>query len=75
MTNAERKMLRRRALGVKPRAEYEAGGITKARPWERDGISRTHFYRLRRQIEWHQRQSASQLGLPIRFSTIVYQQG
>ena len=52
MTNAERSRLRRRARGAKPREEYENNGITKAKPWERDGISRTQFYRLRRQVEW-----------------------
>lgn len=48
---------KRRRPGVRTRAEYEANGITKARPWEREGMSRTDYYRKRMQIDWWRRQA------------------
>lgn len=36
---------RRRANGAKPRAEYEAGSISKSKPWEALHMSRTQWYR------------------------------
>jgi hypothetical protein len=43
---------RKRRPGVKPRAEYEGNSISRSRPWLAEGVSRTSWYRLRRQIEW-----------------------
>jgi hypothetical protein len=34
----------RRAQGAKPRAEYEANSLTRAKPWEKAGISRRTWY-------------------------------
>jgi hypothetical protein len=39
----------RRAQGAKPRAEYEAASITRARPWDAIGVSRRTWYRRRGQ--------------------------
>ena len=36
---------RRRSKGAKPRREYEANSISRAKPWERLGISRKTWYR------------------------------
>ena len=36
---------RRRAAGAIPRQSYEAGSLSKARPWEAHGISRASWYR------------------------------
>jgi hypothetical protein len=41
---------RRRRKGAKPRAEYEAGSISKAKPWEAQGISRKTWYKRRKTI-------------------------
>jgi hypothetical protein len=38
---------RRRAKGALPRAEYEAGSLSGARPWREMGISRATYYRRR----------------------------
>ena len=41
----QRDRARRRRHGAKPRAEYEATSISKAKPWEALGISRRSWYR------------------------------
>jgi hypothetical protein len=38
---------RRRAQGAKPRSEYEANALSKAKPWLAAGISRRQWYRRR----------------------------
>lgn len=43
----ERETKRRRASGAKPRAEYEAGSISRAEPWKAAGISRRTWFRRR----------------------------
>lgn len=43
----ERDQARRRAQGVKPRADYERNAIAKQAPWEAVGISRATWYRRR----------------------------
>lgn len=42
-----RKAAARRAAGIKPRREYEASAIERAKPWEAEGISRRTWYRRR----------------------------
>jgi hypothetical protein len=44
---AERQAARRRAAGATPRAQYEAGSVERARPWESQGISRRTWFRRR----------------------------
>jgi hypothetical protein len=39
---------RRRALGKRPRQEYEANSISRARPWTAIGMSRATWYRRER---------------------------
>lgn len=39
---------RRRARGAKPRAQYEAESISRARPWEKLGMSKATWYRHRK---------------------------
>jgi hypothetical protein len=39
------KHARRLAAGAKPRAEYEAGSLSRTKPWERLGMSRRSWYR------------------------------
>jgi hypothetical protein len=39
---------RRRAQGVKPRAEYEATAIGHGKPWEAEGVSKATWYRRKR---------------------------
>ncbi|BAQ17469.1 hypothetical protein [Methyloceanibacter caenitepidi] len=39
---------RRRAAGVKPRAEYEANSLSRAEPWKAEGISKATWYRRRK---------------------------
>ena len=53
---------RKRRPGVKPRAGYLESSISRNRPWEGEGMSRISWYRLRRQIEWHQRQAGFNRG-------------
>jgi hypothetical protein len=36
--------VRRRASGAKPRAEYEAESLSRTKPWERMGMSRSTWY-------------------------------
>lgn len=43
----KRKADKRRAQGVKPRAEYEARGLTRLKPWQEAGMSRASWYRKR----------------------------
>jgi len=43
----QRDNARRRALGAKPRAEYEANSISRKKPWLAFGISRRTWYRRR----------------------------
>ena len=43
----EAQRCRRREAGVKSRAEYEAESLTRARPWEAEGVSRATWYRRR----------------------------
>jgi hypothetical protein len=38
---------RRREKGAKPRAEYEAKSISRAKPWAAEGLSRAQWYRRR----------------------------
>jgi hypothetical protein len=38
---------RRRALGAMPRPAYEANALSRAKPWEAQGISRRTWYRRR----------------------------
>ena len=45
----KRQRLRRRAAGVKPRAEYEAKSLSRKKPWEAEGISRAQWYRRQRE--------------------------
>jgi len=40
---------KRRALGMRPRAQYEASSLSQTRPWERFGMSRRQWYRNRDQ--------------------------
>jgi hypothetical protein len=40
---------KRRALGMRPRAQYEASSFSRTRPWERLGMSRRQWYRKRHQ--------------------------
>jgi hypothetical protein len=40
---------KRRALGMKPRTQYEANSLSQTRPWERLGMSRRQWYRKRHQ--------------------------
>jgi hypothetical protein len=44
LLNKERK---RRARGVRPRAEYEANSLSSTKPWEELGMSRRTWYRQR----------------------------
>lgn len=41
----EAKAFKRRQQGAKTRAEYEAASISKAKPWEAEGISRKTWYK------------------------------
>lgn len=43
------KLAKRLAKGAKPRAQYLAASITKAKPWAAEGISRASWYRRMRQ--------------------------
>jgi hypothetical protein len=43
-----RSMAKRRAKGMKPRAKYESGSLTKMQPWKAEGISRATWYRHRK---------------------------
>lgn len=45
---AQREMARRRTRGAIPREDYEQNGLSQQRPWEREGISRSTWYRQRR---------------------------
>jgi hypothetical protein len=47
----EQQRARRRKAGAKPRAEYEAGSIEKAKPWEALGKSRATYFRQRQKAE------------------------
>jgi hypothetical protein len=38
---------RRRAQGIKPRAEYQANSLSQTKPWKAEGISRRSWYRKR----------------------------
>jgi hypothetical protein len=39
---------RRRANGSRPRAEYEANSLSATKPWEKEGMSKTTWYRNKR---------------------------
>ena len=41
----EQKRSQRRCDGVVERSEYEAGSLSKAKPWEAEGLSRASWYR------------------------------
>lgn len=43
----QRKEQIRRAQGAKPRKTYKAQSVSKAKPWEAEGISRASWYRRR----------------------------
>lgn len=45
----ERRMANRRAKGAIPRAEYEQKALSRAKPWEAEGISRASWYRRKRE--------------------------
>jgi len=38
---------RRRSRGARPRADYETNSLTRAKPWEAEGVSRRTWYRRR----------------------------
>ena len=42
-----RDRLRRQSKGVKPRAVYLAGALSRRKPWQREGISRRTWFRRR----------------------------
>ena len=46
--DVKRKADQRRAKGAKPRAEYEANAINRAKPWLAEGIHRATWYRKRK---------------------------
>jgi hypothetical protein len=46
----EREEQRRRANGVKLRAEHEAASLSATKPWKQAGMSRATWYRRRRKI-------------------------
>jgi hypothetical protein len=56
---------RRRAQGVKPRVVYEQNSLTRTKPWEAQGISRTTWYRRRRN------KAGKQPGTSLRASTLL----
>ncbi len=56
---------RRRAQGVKPRAIYERNSLTRTKPWKGQGISRTTWYRRRRN------KAGKQPGTSLRASTLL----
>ena len=45
-----RRAERRRAAGMRERAEYEAESIERLKPWEAEGISRAWWYRKRQRL-------------------------
>lgn len=45
----ERRQRKRRAKGVKPREQYEAQAISRAKPWIEAGMSRATWYRKHRE--------------------------
>lgn len=45
----QRKANQRRAAGIKPRDQYEASAISRAKPWKAEGISRASWYRRKRE--------------------------
>jgi hypothetical protein len=47
---------RRRAQGKPSRAEYETASLSETKPWERQGISRSTWYRRAQQLAQEQRQ-------------------
>ncbi len=47
----ERERQRRRANGAKPRKLYERNSISATKPWVDAGISRSHWYRKRRETK------------------------
>lgn len=56
-TDTSQKSVRRRRSGVVERAEYEAGSVAQAKPWEAEGISRR---------TWYRRQKAGAEAIPLR---------
>lgn len=44
----KRKVVSRRAAGMRPRSAYEAGSIERAKPWTLEGVSRRTWYRRRK---------------------------
>jgi hypothetical protein len=46
--NRQSKERQRRAKGAKPRVEYEAKSLSKAKPWKVQGISRKTWYKHRK---------------------------
>ena len=51
--NRQSKERKRREKGAKTRAEYEANSISKAKPWETEGISRHDMVRRQKAATWH----------------------
>jgi hypothetical protein len=47
--DAAHKRARRRDAGVRPREAYEARSAHRTKPWEKAGLSRATWYRLRRE--------------------------
>jgi hypothetical protein len=47
--NRIHKQNKRRERGAKPRSEYEANSILRAKPWEKEGISRATWYHRQKQ--------------------------
>lgn len=46
----EQKRSQRRCDGVVERSEYEAGSLSKTKPWEAEGISRASWYRRQKTV-------------------------
>ena len=44
--DVHRKRSKRRAAGAIPRSEYEAGSISRQKPWEFFGVSRSKWYKM-----------------------------
>jgi hypothetical protein len=55
----ERKRRLREKRGSKPRAIYEAESISKAKPWEQEGISRRTWYYRQQKADRNKRRSAT----------------
>lgn len=44
----QHKMIKRRAEGATPRADYERNSLSRIKPWEEEGIDRATWYRRRK---------------------------